>query len=215
MDASLTIRFEADPTHRFEAFDDAGEILLRGCLRPFPYPRQPGSPALVVNGQQLLKRTKPIRVDPFDERFIGLLAGASPGTEGNPFQFQSRRQDDTPLPKIGDHRADDCVAAIRASGLLDCNLRDNPIILTLEWTNSKICLQLAELFPAGFFASGVTNKSCEITAKLASNKTKHIRGRDFRAAPHTTGKTEIGEKYGKPKPVCIAPSSPNQRQVLG
>src|SRR5208337_4244792 len=71
MDASLTIRFEADPTHRFEAFDDAGEILLRGCLRPFPYPRQPGSPALVVNGQQLLKRTKPIRVDPFDERFIG------------------------------------------------------------------------------------------------------------------------------------------------
>ena len=107
------------------------------------------------------------------------------------------------------------MAAIRASGLLDCNLRDSPIILTLEWTNFKICLQLAEMFPAGFFACGVTIKSCEFTAKLVGNKPKHVRRADLRGAPHTTGKTEIGEMHGKPKPVCIAPSSPDQRQVLG
>src|SRR4051812_5764197 len=113
-----------------------------------------------------------------------------------------------------DHRGDNRLAAVGAGSLLHSDLRSGPVVFALKWTNLQISLQLAEMFPTRFVPARIFAVGLRCDPELPCDEGEHVWRQDFDSAQHAAGKPQVSKMHGKPKPVCIAPTAPNEREVL-
>jgi len=93
-------------------------------------------------------------------------------------------------------------------------MSDGAFVVALEATNVEIGLKFAEMFPTRLTPLSVNIEARRLAYNLFGDVREHVGGRYLFDAEHPTGKSEIGEVYGKPQPVGGASPLADQRHVV-
>ena len=70
--------------------------------------------------------------------------------------------------------SDNCIAPVGADRFVQSRFCGRSIILALKWTNAKIVLQFAKMFPPRFVTSRISGECLWFAANLRGDEGEHV-----------------------------------------
>ncbi len=170
---------------------------------------------IVADRDQRFQSRNRLGFQALDEVLVRPLPCAGARSQANLFQGDRCGKHNASLAQAIDHRADNCVAAISTCRFPKRSFGDGSIILASKRANAKIVLQFTEMLPAGFGSLCVFTQNARFDLKLASDKGHHVGRGNLSTSENAAGKFQIRKVHGKPQPIGIPASLPDQRQFIG
>lgn len=149
-----------------------------------------------------------------DEVFVRPFSGACACGQGNLFQSNGGWKQNVLGAQMSNHRGDNGITAIRACCFFKCSIGNGSIIPAPKGAKAKVVLQFPEMLTARFFSAGILVQDFRFNAELLTDEGKNVSGRYFADANHAAGKFQIRKVHGKPQPICVPASLPDQRHFL-
>ena len=104
--------------------------------------------------------------------------------------------------------SDNCIAPVGADRFVQSRFCGRSIILALKWTNAKIVLQFAKMFPPRFVTSRISGECLWFAANLRGDEGEHVWRQDFLRTKNATWKSQISKMRCEPQSVCVSASLP-------
>ena len=99
-------------------------------------------------------------------------------SQANLLQGNGGRKQNVLSAQMIHHRGNNGVTAIRACCFFKRGIGDGAIVLTPKRANPKVCLEVAEVFPARFVTSCVCGECLWFTPDLRGDEGEHVGRRD-------------------------------------
>ena len=165
VNASGTIRFDAERTHMVEPFDQGFKIAGAGRFGPLAYPGQAG--AIIVGGHDKPVQCVGLRWRQFtDQVRKSGAARLRPRDQRHTLQRRGRGQNDARGPKMIDHGGDDRFATIGRRCGIDAEPQHRAEIAAIECAQPKPRFDLGAMLAQRRFARGIGGELVGFTADL-------------------------------------------------